>query len=122
MIPTVIVVNDNNHELQNLHAVLRSLLRTFHRSSLDGEKLYGVYEGILYFDEFGNRQFKRVDDYSDVLQLVLNKLANIPAKDKALLKGFLKGQAVALPSQITKGGLEASLQLQLDRHIQDIYG
>lgn len=122
MIPTVIIVNDKNKELHDLGMLLKNIIRTFHRTSIEGEQLYGIFEGILYVDEFGKQQAKRQDNYSDVLSLVLTKLENIPAHDKVLLKNYLRQQGVPLVSSIQKGNLSPLTQSKLDNYIREIYG
>ena len=85
MIPTAIIVKDDNPELDALYDQLKQKVRVYYRTSLQGEKLYGVREGILYFDDKGSRQLLIQDEYSDTIRLIENKLKLIGAKSRELL-------------------------------------
>ena len=92
MIPTVIIINDGNKRLQDLEILLEGLVRTFHRSSIEGERLYGVFEGIIFFDEDGQKQLTRRDDYRDVITQVMTRVRNSKSHNKSLLKEYLQAK------------------------------
>ena len=91
LLPTIIVVNDDescishNVDLAKLVSTLSLKLRVYLRSSIQGEQLYGVREGILYFDESGHRQRVWRDDYSTVIDEVEKRLASITDTRVSLL-------------------------------------
>ena len=91
MVPTVVIVNDNNAYLNDLADQLKTQLRVIKRSSLEGEQLYGAafFEGVLYFDENAARQLTRRDNYEDIMQAIQDKLKNLSVNGKLSLNKYL---------------------------------
>jgi hypothetical protein len=89
-IPTAIIVNDDNRELEELANQLYPLLRIYRRNSLEGEKLYGIREGVLYYDDRGDKQMLHQDVYIDTVKQIQNRLATISTPAKSLLDSYLK--------------------------------
>ena len=91
MIPTVVIVNDDNSQLNKLADQLKTKLRVIKRSSVDGERLYGTtfFEGVIYFDEFGAKQLTRQDIYDDVSKTIDDKLKLVTPTTRALLQKYL---------------------------------
>ena len=96
MIPTVVIVNDDNSVLEELADKLSSKLRVVQRSSLDGEKLYGAtfFEGVIYFDEHGSKQLTRMDSYDDVVKCIEDKLKLVSPTTQALLEKHLNNKTI----------------------------
>ena len=90
-IPTIIIVNDNNKELSQLQKTFSRMVRIYERSSIQGEQLYTIREGIIYFDHEGNKQFTLQDDYSKALARLEQKLEEIDDKSRSLLNKYLIG-------------------------------
>lgn len=88
---TAIIVNDNNNLLEKIADELESKMRVFRRTSLEGEKLYGYYEGISIFDATGNKCLVRYDSYDDVLERAEDTINKLDADSRALLNEYLKG-------------------------------
>jgi hypothetical protein len=91
MIPTVVIVNDDNAYLNELASQLKTQLRVVRRSSLEGEKLYGAafFEGVLYFDEHGAKQLTRRDNYGDIAVAIQDKLKNLNTNNRLALDNYL---------------------------------
>lgn len=94
MIPTVVIVNDDNAFLNQLADQLQTQLRVMKRSSLDGEKLYGAtfFEGVIYFDEYGAKQLTRQDNYDDVVKAIEDKLKILSMSGKLSLSKYLSSK------------------------------
>lgn len=93
MIPTVVIVNDNNQQLKKIGNELETKVRVLYRSSVDGEYLYSgptpFFEGVIYFDESGTRQINRNDNYGDVVEAIEKKLEDLSSRNKELLTKYL---------------------------------
>lgn len=122
MIPTVIVVHDDNHYLEALTPLFQNITRVFVRSSLDGEKLYGMFEGVLYFDEKGQKQLIRKDDYGDIVFLVLAKLKTLDVRTMLQLKNYLVDRDQPTVSQVMIDRLDQETQDDLQSYLRDVYG
>jgi len=88
-IPTVIIINDDNTELEKISILLRDKVRIYKRTSIQGEQLYGLREGLLYFDDKGDRQLILQDVYSEAIQYVEQRLAIVSNRSKELLNKYL---------------------------------
>jgi hypothetical protein len=75
MIPTVIIVNDNNPELTEYANLFKKFTRVILRSSFEGEQLYSTnepfLEGILLFGSSGAKVLARRDDYENITRDIL---------------------------------------------------
>lgn len=91
-IPTVVVVNDKNPDLDTLIKELQLMVRVYVRDSVQGEQLYGIREGVIYFDDRGDKQMIHQDMYSDTLRQVQTRLSVIAPQARAMLDSFLKQQ------------------------------
>lgn len=89
-IPTAIIINDDNQDLIQLTHQLRNLVRVYSRNSLQGEQLYGIREGVIYYDDRGDKQLLHQDFYSDTLKQIQIKLMNISSPSRALLARYLE--------------------------------
>jgi len=90
MIPTVIIINDNNPELEEFAKHFESLTRVLKRTSIQGEQLYGIFEGIIYCDSDGKYIFKRQDNYADLPAQIENNLSRLSELQALQLKTFLE--------------------------------
>ena len=77
MIPTLILVHDDNEELATLGSKLSPLLRVVHRTSFEGERLYGTpfFEGALLYGFDERRHMIRKDVYDTVFKSVIDYLS-----------------------------------------------
>ena len=89
MIPTIIIVSDDNPELKKFEELFTNFARVLKRTSLQGEQLYGMFEGIIYIGPEGNYDLKRRDNYEGVVELVLSKLVRLNESVSNQLKDYL---------------------------------
>lgn len=91
-IPTVIIINDDNQDLVQLAKQLKSMVRVYTRDSLQGEQLYNIREGVIYYDDRGDKQILHQDFYGDTLKQIQNKLTTISSQSRALLSRYLQNR------------------------------
>lgn len=100
MLPSVVVVNDSKNSisynpiLTKLIYTLKPLVKVYLRSSVEGETLYNIREGVMYFDESGLRQRVWKDNYDSVVTEVEARLEKIPTESKPLLNKYQQSQQV----------------------------
>ncbi len=121
MIPTIVVVNDNNEHLKALTSLLANMTRVFHRTSLEGEQLYKMFEGVIFIDENGNQQLIRKDNYTDVVSSVLQRLVTLNAPNHMLLKNYLGGQQLPPVSESILSTLDDTTRGTLKEYLKGLY-
>lgn len=96
MIPTVVIVNDDNPELLILGHLLKKIVRVYFRDSVQGEQLYGIFEGVLLFDRDGKRAMNIRDNYDccDIVTRVVNHLDGLDQLNTKSLVDLLKRRQV----------------------------
>jgi hypothetical protein len=100
MIPTAIFVNDgNNSELIDLASQMQNICRVIQRTSIQGEQLYKMFEGVLFLGATGQTVFTRQDEYSDVVKSALFHLSKLDKKNKAQLLKYLKSTERLIPER-----------------------
>jgi hypothetical protein len=90
MIPTLVIVHDNNPILSIYKELLNSICRIVERDSFQGEQLYGMFEGVIFHNHVGQKQIIRKDFYKDLIDAILDQLDQLPLDQKNLLKDYLK--------------------------------
>lgn len=98
MIPTAIFINDgNNSELLDLASQMQQICRVIQRTSLQGEQLYKIFEGVLFLNSNGQVAFTRQDEYGDTIKAALFHLYKLDSKSKRQLLKYLNKEATQIP-------------------------
>jgi hypothetical protein len=90
MIPTLVIVHDNNPLLNHYKELLHGVCRIVERDSFQGEQLYGMFEGVIFHNHAGQKQIIRKDYYKDLVSAIIDQLEQLPPDQKDLLKDYLK--------------------------------
>ena len=98
MIPTVIIVNDDNPQLEELEELLSNFTRTLRRNSIQGEQLYGMFEGVIFCDSEGNFAVKRRDNYQGLALELVTRLASADQRYQGQLRTYLDKKDEKNPS------------------------
>ena len=104
MIPTIVIINDNNPLLNEYASLFSKLTRVVRRTSYQGEQLYSdangpFFEGILFFDANGRKQLIRRDNYTTIIPEVIRALISTSNSEVTKnIKAYLDMQGISSSS------------------------
>jgi hypothetical protein len=121
MIPTIVIVKDENSSLDKLVPTLKKITRVVERTSFQGETLYSsttpFFEGVLLYNDKGAIVLKRQDDYTDLLDTLMIEILKLPNSAKVQIKNFFNQKVEATERDKKKFGKAYN---QFESYIQQI--